>query len=64
MIRIVCFYHLQKNRWSPEQAVEHMRSCRSHILLHNKQWEAMRIFFNENVKSDVNYPSDKSTSAP
>lgn len=53
--------HFQKNSWSPEEAVNHMRACRPHILLHNKQWDALRIFFNENVKNNVNYSTDKST---
>jgi len=30
--------------WGPEQAVDHMRSVRPHILLHNKQWEALREY--------------------
>lgn len=54
-------FYLQKNGWTPEQAANHMKACRSHILLHNKQWEALRIFFNENVKSNVNYSTDKTT---
>lgn len=35
--------------WNPEQAVQHMRDCRPHILLHSKQWEALRIFHKEIV---------------
>lgn len=54
----------QKNHWSPEEAVNHMRACRPHILLHNKQWEALRIFFNENIKNNVNYSTDKSSPLP
>jgi len=30
--------------WGPEEAVNHMRSVRPHILLHNKQWEALRDY--------------------
>ena len=30
--------------WGPEQAVDHMRTARPHILLHNKQWEALREY--------------------
>jgi len=30
--------------WGPEEAVAHMRSVRPHILLHSKQWEAMREY--------------------
>jgi len=34
----------RKEGWGPEQAVDHMRSVRPHILLHNKQWEALREY--------------------
>jgi len=30
--------------WGPEEAVEHMRAARPHILLHNKQWQALRDY--------------------
>jgi atypical dual specificity phosphatase len=46
---LVGCYLMMKNGWSPEQAVDHMRNCRPHILLHNAQWDAMRIFHRENV---------------
>jgi len=42
---------LQKNGWNPEQAVEHMRQCRPHILLHTKQWDALRLFYTNNVQA-------------
>lgn len=48
---LVGCYLMQRNNWSPEHAVEHMRTCRPHILLHKKQWEALRIFYNHNVKA-------------
>ncbi|XP_052900180.1 phosphatidylglycerophosphatase and protein-tyrosine phosphatase 1 isoform X2 [Anopheles moucheti] len=41
---LVGCYLVMKNGWSPEQAVEHMRDCRPHILLRSKQWEALRLF--------------------
>ncbi|XP_053668182.1 phosphatidylglycerophosphatase and protein-tyrosine phosphatase 1 [Anopheles marshallii] len=41
---LVGCYLVMKNGWSPEQAVEHMRTCRPHILLRSKQWEALRLF--------------------
>ena len=46
---LVGCYLMMKNGWSPEQAVEHIRNCRPHVLLHSKQWEALRIFHNERV---------------
>merc|ERR1711936_1254253 len=30
--------------WGPNEAVEHMRIVRPHILLHSKQWEALREY--------------------
>lgn len=50
-IIIVCI-HLQKNGWTPEQAVEHMRNRRPHILLHTKQWDALRLFHENNLKKE------------
>uniref|UniRef100_U5EYC1 Phosphatidylglycerophosphatase and protein-tyrosine phosphatase 1 n=1 Tax=Corethrella appendiculata TaxID=1370023 RepID=U5EYC1_9DIPT len=51
---LVGCYLMLKNGWSPEQAVEHMRHCRPHILLHNKQWEALKIFHKEKVQTNFN----------
>jgi atypical dual specificity phosphatase len=48
---LVGCYLMMKNGWSPEQAVEHIRNCRPHILLHNKQWEALRIFHKDRIQS-------------
>lgn len=41
---LVGCYLMAKNGWSPEEAVEAMRQKRPHILLHSKQWEALRTF--------------------
>lgn len=46
---LVGCYLMMKNGWSPEQAVEHMRNCRSHILIHNAQWKALREFYSLNM---------------
>jgi atypical dual specificity phosphatase len=46
---LVGCYLMMKNGWTPEQAVEHMRNCRSHILIHNAQWKALRQFHIDNV---------------
>jgi len=51
---LVGCYLMQRNGWSPERAVEHMRNCRPHILLHRKQWEALRLYHIENVKPNLN----------
>lgn len=41
---LVGCYLMEENGWTPERAVEHMRERRPHILLHSKQWEALRIY--------------------
>lgn len=56
-------YLFKKNNWSPEHAVDHMRSCRPHILLHRKQWEALRIFYNENVRTDLHDKASTNTTS-
>jgi atypical dual specificity phosphatase len=48
---LVGCYLMMKNGWTPEQAVEHMRKCRSHILIHNAQWKALREFHQDNVQN-------------
>jgi atypical dual specificity phosphatase len=48
---LVGCYLMMKNGWTPEQAVDHMRSCRSHILIHNAQWKALRQFYQDNIES-------------
>ena len=34
----------RQDQWSPEAAVRRMKEVRPHVLLHNKQWQAMRDF--------------------
>ncbi|XP_068155866.1 phosphatidylglycerophosphatase and protein-tyrosine phosphatase 1 [Drosophila tropicalis] len=48
---LVGCYLMLKNGWTPDQAVSHMRQCRPHILLHTKQWDALRIFYTNNVET-------------
>jgi atypical dual specificity phosphatase len=48
---LVGCYLMKKNGWSPEQAVDHMRNCRPHILIHSAQWKALREFYQDNVNS-------------
>ncbi|KAK7868100.1 hypothetical protein R5R35_005547 [Gryllus longicercus] len=47
---LVGCYLMTANRWSPEEAVQFMKNKRSHILLHSKQWDALRKFHDENVR--------------
>ena len=44
IITLVGCYLMAKNGISPEEAVEVMRTNRPHILLHSKQWQALREF--------------------
>ncbi|XP_041969893.1 phosphatidylglycerophosphatase and protein-tyrosine phosphatase 1 [Aricia agestis] len=46
---LVGCYLMLKNGWSPNEAVEYMRSRRPHILLHTKQWQALDIFHRNHV---------------
>lgn len=48
---LVGCYLMMKNGWSPEQAVEHMKNCRSHILIHNAQWKALKEFHIANINT-------------
>ncbi|CAH0550753.1 unnamed protein product [Brassicogethes aeneus] len=45
---LVGCYLMQRYNWTPEQAVKHMQEKRSHILLHTRQWEALRVFHKKN----------------
>lgn len=46
---LVGCYLMQKYQWKPEEAVEVIRTKRDHILLASKQWEALNIYYDENV---------------
>jgi len=48
---LVGCYLMQKNGWTPEEAVEFMRERRPHILLHTKQWQALQEFHRKHVVS-------------
>ncbi|XP_066143740.1 phosphatidylglycerophosphatase and protein-tyrosine phosphatase 1 [Euwallacea fornicatus] len=47
---LVGCYLMQRYNWSPEQAVNHMKEKRPHILMHKKQWEALEIYHLQNFK--------------
>jgi len=44
----------KREGWGPEEAVNHMRNARPHILLHNKQWEALRDYHSNMLGGDTN----------
>lgn len=43
-------YCFQVNGWTPEQAVSLMKKKRPHILLHRKQWEALRLYHRTHIE--------------
>ncbi|KAL5284650.1 PTPMT1 family protein [Megaselia abdita] len=47
---LVGCYLMMKNKWTPEEAVNMMRCKRPHILLHTKQWNALRIFHQRHLQ--------------
>ena len=47
-----CYLMSEHAQWSPEQAVLRMKEARPHVLLHNKQWEAMRDFHKDLITSN------------
>ncbi|XP_017768221.1 PREDICTED: phosphatidylglycerophosphatase and protein-tyrosine phosphatase 1 [Nicrophorus vespilloides] len=44
---LVGCYLMARNKWTPEQAVDHMRLERPHILLHRAQWMALKTFYTD-----------------
>ncbi|XP_075223791.1 protein tyrosine phosphatase, mitochondrial 1 [Lycorma delicatula] len=47
---LVGCYLMMRHKWNPEQAVEHMRSKRPHILLGPRQWEALNRFHKDHIQ--------------
>ncbi|XP_001606959.2 phosphatidylglycerophosphatase and protein-tyrosine phosphatase 1 [Nasonia vitripennis] len=48
---LVGCYLMTKHGWTPEEAVDYMRNKRQHILIHKAQWQALKIFYNDQIKS-------------
>jgi len=48
---LVACYLITKNNWTPEEAVDYMRTKRPHILLHTAQWSALKQFHTRHVQS-------------
>lgn len=46
-------YLMKKNNWTPEQAYELLKSKRPQTALHKPQWEAMRIFYKEQIQHNI-----------
>jgi len=49
---LVGCYLMSRHKWTPEKAVQLMRQKREHILLRSKQLDALRVFYEDNVRSD------------
>ncbi|KYN36790.1 Protein-tyrosine phosphatase mitochondrial 1-like protein [Trachymyrmex septentrionalis] len=47
---LVACYLITKNNWTPEEAVDYMRTKRPHILLHTAQWSALKQFYAKHVQ--------------
>jgi len=41
---LVACYLVEQNKWTPEEAIGHMKACRSHILLGPQQRRAIEIY--------------------
>ncbi|KAH0945840.1 hypothetical protein HN011_011514 [Eciton burchellii] len=48
---LVACYLMIKNDWTPEQAVDYIRTKRPHILLQTAQWCALRQFYTKHILS-------------
>ncbi|XP_076624647.1 phosphatidylglycerophosphatase and protein-tyrosine phosphatase 1-like isoform X3 [Colletes latitarsis] len=48
---LVGCYLMMKNQWTPEETVAYMKKKRPHILLHTAQWDALRLFYKNNVEN-------------
>ena len=48
---LVGCYLIEEYGYTPEQAVEAMKEKRPHILLGPKQWQALRDYYYQNIKS-------------
>jgi len=51
---LVGCYLMAVNNWTPEQAVNHMKEMRPHVLLHKKQWEALRLYYTNHIQTKSN----------
>jgi len=47
---LVGCYLMASTGMTPEEAVQHMKKRRPHVLLHNKQWEALRTYYDRNIR--------------
>jgi len=55
---LVACYLIDHNRWDPAKAVDHMYSCRPHVLLGPRQHYAINLYY-ENMQKKSNLPEDE-----
>lgn len=51
---LVGCYLMMKYNWTPEEAVDFMKSKRQHILLHTAQWRALKLFYETHIENKSN----------
>ncbi|XP_021968323.1 phosphatidylglycerophosphatase and protein-tyrosine phosphatase 1 isoform X2 [Folsomia candida] len=56
---LVACYLIEQNKWTPAEAIHHMRSCRSHILLGPQQRRAIDTYYKDNNDSSSSNTSRK-----
>ncbi|OXA40928.1 phosphatidylglycerophosphatase and protein-tyrosine phosphatase 1 [Folsomia candida] len=55
---LVACYLMQKNKWTPSQAIAHLTECRSHVFLGPAQVKAIRTYYEENVAERMQLMQD------
>lgn len=48
---LVCCYLMKRYNWTPEEAYKLLAQRRPQLALHKPQWEALRLFYELNVKT-------------
>ncbi|XP_011159662.1 phosphatidylglycerophosphatase and protein-tyrosine phosphatase 1 isoform X2 [Solenopsis invicta] len=48
---LVACYLISKNNWTPQEAIDYMRTKRPHILIHTAQWSALKQFYTRHIQS-------------
>ncbi|KAJ8673584.1 hypothetical protein QAD02_004846 [Eretmocerus hayati] len=48
---LVGCYLMMRHGWTPKEAVDYMKNKREHILIHRAQWQALRIFYDDQIRN-------------
>lgn len=57
---LVGCYLMTQHGWTPEAAVQYMRSKREHILIHTAQWKALKTYYEQNIRNKSTETNSKS----